>query len=651
MEYDIVNKYSDSHIFEQPLCKEPFRTDELISLLKQATEHLFPISKSKKRYFESMVPVNLFGRFLNIFRQTEVTPDESMLEDFRAAFEQTLKNRFGKPYDKRQIDKIIDSIRFLVNNFLYPRNITSRKVLGRHAFFKYKRFLSLTKPTRNLLILYENDGRHVEATKKYFEDEEGKEKFRYQVKRKAAKLSAANRKYRISTTLTVLNFLKKKGIEEVEKIDLEKLFDAYSEKNKKEAAKNYFAAFFSVVANGMDLGILKRNPFDNLPLQPRNKRARNDFVMPDQIDNLLDLNSIDWKNYKEVRDRCITAILYDTGLRASTIGHLKLDDIRELTDGRFEFSIKGIYLKGDKEDKSFPTLFEETAKLLKRWISEIRIKLHPKTNHLFVSVNGESLTLSGIEDGVSDCCRRLNLLTFKNKTPTPHTFRHTLPTLNTDPYGKCVKPILMQQRLGHTDFQTFERIYLHNNPLAEMKEYKKLYMKGRKESYLEAITKEDLFRLLDSLSLARSSSIEEIKKAYEYQVEKKEKQKGKINWEEMMSEREALSALTLLRLDLRYLRSWALSEGCCIVEEERGEKKFGYDKKRIMNLAENYVSWQEAFQKFQGSKASFYRKIKTCPKITIGHALIRKQSLLDILINDAKKSPPRSRGLKEVTEV
>ena len=56
-----------------------------------------------------------------------------------------------------------------------------------------------------------------------------------------------------------------------------------------------------------------------------------------------------------------------------------------------------------------------------------------------------------------------------------------------------------------------------------------------------------------------------------------------------------------------------------------------------MDLVENYASLDEAFQKFQGSRAHFYRKVKTCPKIYIGRTLIHKQALLDLLIGTLQK--------------
>ena len=636
MQYNNVNKYADAYTLEIPPSKTPFETAQFITYLKQASESLFPIASSKKRHFEALVSVNLLERFASAANITEISPDELFFEEFRAAFQDKLKNKYSKPYAKSQINRTVDAIRYLVNNYFYQRHLVSRKIFERKAYFKYKRFLNKSKITQNLLIQYENDGRAIDVSKKYFEESPGREQFRYQVKRKATRLSDCNRKHRIGSVLTVLDLLNKKGIEAVEKAELEKIIEIYRGKNQKEAGKNYLMHFFSIVGNGIDLGLLNKNPFDNLPLEPRKKKIRDDFVMPEQMDKLMNLDSLDWSDCKEIRNRCLVVTAYDTGLRASSIGHLKLEDVKALPDGSYRFFVKREYLKGDKEDKTIPTLFQETAKLLKRWI-EIRSKINPKTNHLFLSKTGEALTLSGVEDIVSKCCRDLKIVTLKGKTPTPHTFRHTLPTLHTEPYGD-VPIVLMHRRLGHTDFKTFEKIYFHENPLGEMKEYKKIYMKGRKQAYIEKISKQDLFGLLDSLSLARPTSVADVKKAYELQIENKEEPQSKINLEEIMTEKQALSFLEAFKLDVRYLRAWAIKEGVCVPHEQtNGEiKKFLYDKKRIMDLAENYVSLNEAFKKFQGSRAQFYRKVKACPKIIIGRTLIHKQALLNLLIGSTK---------------
>lgn len=322
-------------------------------------------------------------------------------------------------------------------------------------------------------------------------------------------LSAYCRKNRIERTLTLLSVIEKKSIEKVCREDLEKIYKFYQAQDKKENAKSSLLALFSVIANGIGIGILKRNPFDDLQIEPRKKKARNDFVMPDQIAKLQDMNSLNWTNLKEVRGRCLTHLIYDVGLRASAVAKLKLEDVTELLDGRYQFLIKGKYLKGDKEDKIIYMIFPETVRLLRQWIDTARLKLNAKTSHLFISLKGNPLTTSGVREIVRHCCNDLNLLTVKGKVPSPHTFRHTLSILNISPYGKSLAPRLMQSRLGHADFETFEKGYVHHNPLAEMEEYKKIYNRNSEEAILpNSKTKE----VLGASFSVKAKSAENVKK-------------------------------------------------------------------------------------------------------------------------------------------
>ena len=261
--------------------------------------------------------------------------------------------------------------------------------------------------------------------------------------------------------------------------------------------------------------------------------------------------------------------------------------------------------------------------------------LYPKIDRLFVSRTGEALTLSGVRDIVYDCYRSLDIRTIKGKIPSPHTFRHTLPTLNTEPYGKSLNPRLMQQRLGHADFRTFERIYVHNNPLGEMKEYRKLYVKDIKQDYFDKVSKEDFFQILDALTSLKPAIIREVKQVYERKMVAAEVDQSTIQWDEILTEQEAISVLAPFRIGYRSLRTWGLREGLCQLLKINGRKTFVYDKKRINNLAENYLTSETAARKFNGSRKTFYRLLRGCRQVLIGRrTLIFKIDFLGFLLDE-----------------
>ena len=250
MEYKITNGYNAAYILKQPTCQIPFGVRPFVSLLRAAVNSIFSPSKFKIRHIESIIAIKLFERFLETAGLEEITPDENLLEDFKSVCSHKLLNKKGKLYKKQQIDKAVDYVRYLINSYFYPRRLISRQIILRKAFLKYKRFLSLSEHTQNLIVLYENDGRYIQVTKKYFEGPDGNEHFRYQIRRKVERLSAYNRKCRIASTLTLLSSLGKEAIEHIEQPDLERLIEIYQAKDKKGITENYLAAFFSIVAAG-----------------------------------------------------------------------------------------------------------------------------------------------------------------------------------------------------------------------------------------------------------------------------------------------------------------------------------------------------------------------------------------------------------------
>ena len=625
MNYEIVNKYADAQILQQKVSDKPFKSDELCSFLRTGTEQVFPRKDFKNTHNQTLTFINQFAQFLNECGEGTVVPNEYVLENFRSWLETSCNNSGS------QASKSVDYVRRICNDFMFPRGFILRKLLVRKAFLKYHSFLSLSKTTQESITQYEKDGRCVDTGKKYFEDSKGRESFKYKVKRKAKKISAYNRKRRIDSVRTVLTVLNKTGIEQLDKNDLERLIDIYQKKNRKEIAKDYLAALFSIIANGIDLGSLSKNPFDNFVMEKRSNKKRHDFIMPDQMDKILDLESINWNDPADVRMRCLVVLLYDTGLRVSSSAMLSLNDVFELGDSTYRLSVKGEYLKGDKEEKIFYMLFEQTIVLLRHWLHVSRPKLNPKTNHLFTSLDGMPLTRTGIKNIVHACCHKLNVKTFKGSLPSPHTFRHTLPTLNTAPFGKCVAPRLMQQRLGHSSFEIFERVYVHSNPLAEMKEYKKLYARDIKGNSLTNISKEDFFQVLDSLSYAKESVISQVKDAYERQLSNNLSKVSK--WEQSMTESHAVSALNGFKIGHRGLRRWALREGLCRIVERNGQKEYLYEKEWILNLTENYIAFQEAQKLYHGSETSFYRIIKQYRKFKMaGKILIWKNDFLESIV-------------------
>ncbi|MFH0985064.1 MAG: tyrosine-type recombinase/integrase [Candidatus Omnitrophota bacterium] len=632
MRYAIVNRYAHADLMTLPVCEKPFSIDEFTSLLKDAAEQAHPFDKRHVDYVYGGPQVRLFLLFLEFSKKEGIIPDEILLEEFREAPSHGFKKAEGGIYDESTINTVTDDIRKLLNNYFYDKKLIRRLVLPRKAYWKYRRFHDLTRATQKLIISFEDDGRCLVSKKKFFDDPESKhEVFRIEFERKSKRLSDYNRKCYIDKVLVILGALNRMGIESLKGKDLEDFLVIYRKQGKEDSARTYLAALFSIIGNGIALGLLKENPFNHFVLERSKPKSRKDFIMPDQMNKLLDLESMNWNDSNEVRERCLTVLIYDTGLRASTLASLETNDIKELSDGRYQIAVPGVFLKGDKEDVVLYVLFQQTIPLLRCWIHFARDKFNPKVQRLFVSNNGVAMTRTGIRGIVCRYCKKLGISTTKGRIPSPHTLRHTLATLNIEPFGKSLSPRLMQQRLIHMDLETLERNYVHNNPLGEMEEYKRLLGKGSRNGLLERIGKEDFFAMLDSLQAAKTNSVIDIKQAYEralgYNL-----QSSKKNDEKCTSEAEALKLLSPLGVEYRSLRSWALQGGFCKIESE-GQNKYLYDQSSILDLVKNYMTCDEAFKKFGGSRTNFYYRLKRCRRIEIGRqSFVLKDDFLQFII-------------------
>ncbi len=637
MKYEIVNRYAEAVLFSRPVCSRPFPSTDLIHRLKEAASQIFSPNRQSQEFSHALTRIRSFEHFLEFSQEKNVVPDELLLEEFRTSPEKGFVKKDGSLYSMTTLNGAIDIIRRLLNDYFYPHGFIQRPVLTKKAYLKYRRFLDLTKLTQRLIVTFEEDGRCLFSRRKYAVDPKtGREISLIQFERKSKKLSDYNRKVYIEKILTLLNVLGVRGVEVLKEADLERILNLYRKKNREDTARAYLAALYSLAGNGLALGLLKENPFDRFPLERRKPKSRNDFVLPDQMAKLLDLNSLDWDDPDAVRSRSITSLLYDTGLRVSSLTQLEIEDVREFSDGRFQITVKGIYLKGEKEDKSLYLLFQETLTLLKFWLQVVRPKFNPSTTRLFVSKQGRSLTKTGIRNIVRASSKELGIRTVKGRIPSPHTLRHTLATLNTEPYGKSVPPRLMQQRLIHMDIETFYRNYIHHNPLGEMEEYRKLLEKGSAKGSFAKMSKEDFFAVLDLLSSARPASVRDVKRAYERELGNSQvgfgTERGKF-----MSESDALEKLSRFGIDYRSLRTWGLRQGFCQVTNAKKGKEYRYNEFPILDLLNNYISSEEAYNKFQGSRPNFFHRLKRCRKAKIGRkSFILKEDFLVFVVKETR---------------
>ena len=165
---------------------------------------------------------------------------------------------------------------------------------------------------------------------------------------------------------------------------------------------------------------------------------------------LATYNAVDLRAHTGFRDYTILHLLADSGIRASELAMLRLDDFTP------EHKTLGVLGKGNKF--RLIELEQKTTHLIKNYISRNRLKPKPLFGHrLFISKHKRGLTRKGIYL----LCRKylakvLNPKRLKEIDPV-HGFRHSC-AVNMLAQGMSLSDI--KNRLGHENIES-TKVYLH----------------------------------------------------------------------------------------------------------------------------------------------------------------------------------------------
>lgn len=163
-----------------------------------------------------------------------------------------------------------------------------------------------------------------------------------------------------------------------------------------------------------------------------------------------------------LRDKAILGLLYSSGLRASELINLKIDDIN------FEAGFITVMGKGSKE-RVVP-VNEQAMEIIKKYIQELRhmlIKRKPVPN-LFVGKGGSPLTRQRLWQLIKLYTRGLS------QNVSPHTLRHCFAS-HLLSGGADLRTL--QKMLGHSDISTTQ-IYTKVTPERLRKIHKDYHPRG-----------------------------------------------------------------------------------------------------------------------------------------------------------------------------
>ncbi|HZJ87139.1 MAG TPA: tyrosine-type recombinase/integrase, partial [Erysipelothrix sp.] len=206
---------------------------------------------------------------------------------------------------------------------------------------------------------------------------------------------------------------------------------ASSTVSRKVSALRSFMKFMQ-----MNYGALE-NPFNDITIRQTRKRLP-EFLMFSELEALVD--SCD-DTHLGLRNRCIIELMYATGVRASELVGVTLDDL-DLNSRTLK-----VVGKGDKERHLF--FYEGLVNPLRKYLASVREDLMKNNQHdyLFVANSGKPLSVRGLQYILKTQGETANLRTKLH----PHILRHTFATHLLD-NGASLR--VVQSLLGHESIST-----------------------------------------------------------------------------------------------------------------------------------------------------------------------------------------------------
>ena len=184
-------------------------------------------------------------------------------------------------------------------------------------------------------------------------------------------------------------------------------------------------------------GFLKQDPTADISLPKKAKRLPKAMSFS-ETDRLL--SSARGKDPMDLRDIALLELLYATGMRASELVSLNLNDIN--------FSVSFVRCLGKGSKERIVPVGEAAMDALKQYIEKGR-QLFPIKNKeaLFADKNGERLSRQGLWLVVKKYVK----LSGGKENISPHTFRHSFATHLLEK-GADLRSV--QEMLGHSDIST-----------------------------------------------------------------------------------------------------------------------------------------------------------------------------------------------------
>jgi len=186
------------------------------------------------------------------------------------------------------------------------------------------------------------------------------------------------------------------------------------------------------------LDLIGHDPTDGLELPKCPKTLPRNILTKKEIAKLLEAPEMD--SPLGIRDRTILEVFYSTGIRASELCNLQLNDI-DLVRGELRVN------QGKNSKDRVVPLGEVACDYLAVYLQIARTKLTPQDQTLFVTCHGKRFYYTGVSALVAGYARKAGI----KKRIACHSLRHTCATHLL--HGKADIRYI-QEMLGHTSLAT-----------------------------------------------------------------------------------------------------------------------------------------------------------------------------------------------------
>lgn len=194
---------------------------------------------------------------------------------------------------------------------------------------------------------------------------------------------------------------------------------------------------------------------------PKKEKPLPQFVKEREMDNLLD--KVEWgDSYKDVREKAILTMLYETGLRVS--------ELTNLDDVHVDFASGQLKVTGKRNKQRLVPFGEELETVVRQYMALRDEQVTKQSGALFLTEDGRRMTRRQVYIIVHRCLSEVTTL----KKRSPHVLRHSFATamLNNGAGLESVKKLLGHESLEtteiytHTTFEQLKRTYKNAHPRA-----------------------------------------------------------------------------------------------------------------------------------------------------------------------------------------